>query len=223
MQKDNQKPILTSGNIAIWPPKKVGNDKTVYPVSFETSDKKRDYISVFANIAGYELKPEEILALRQGIPVKIEDFSQDKLKVCTIVNRGIEIKINEQEGKLYENNFMKLGVVFHRSNEVKQLLTYGINYNGSQISFFIESKDPETDRSIYLKPEDCFKLLDGQIIFKDDLQASLDYIEEIKMNYAQGEKIYHTARLNIEKLTLQQNFHLRAIPKGNKETKSIGV
>lgn len=91
-----KKPLVSSGNIAVWPARELNNGKKIYNVSFENADNERNYISVFANIAGQELKPEEVFALSCGRNVQIEDGR----KICTIVNRGVETKITEKDGNL---------------------------------------------------------------------------------------------------------------------------
>lgn len=203
------KPLITSGKIAVWPANELKSGKKIYNVSFENADNQRSYISVFANIAGQELKSDEILALSCGKNVRIEDETEYGPRICTIVNRGIEIKIIEKDGRSYENNTMILGMAFHKLDEKGK--TFGYLCNG--ISFFAESTDPKSKRDIYLTPQDCFKLLDGLPITKDDNEAFLSYIDEVKApstsNLTSEEKTYKTARLEITKNTCKRSYHLR--------------
>lgn len=125
----NQKPILKSGNIAVWPAKKLSSGHKLYTVSFEKANKERNYVSVFPNIAGYELRPEEILALSLGKSVIMEDRNHFYgPKICTIVNRGIESKVTEKDDQSYTNNKMILGIAFHKLGENGH--TFGYNCNG---------------------------------------------------------------------------------------------
>lgn len=215
-----KKPLVSSGNIAVWPAKELKNGKKIYNVSFDNADKERNYISVFANIAGQELKPDEVLALSYGKNVRIEDETQYGRKIYTIINRGVETKIAEKDGNSYENNHMVLGIAFHKLTPEGK--TFGYLCNG--ISFFAESGDLKSQREIYLTPQDCFKLLDGQPIIKDDNEAFLSYIEEVKApstnSSASEEKTYKTARLEITKNDCKYSYHLRSnmVPKEEYDT-----
>lgn len=206
----HQKPILKSGNIAVWPAKQLSTGHKPYTVSFEKADKERTYVSVFPNIAGYELRPEEILALSLGKPVRMEDENHScGPKICTIVNRGIESKITEKDEQSYTNNKMILGIAFHKLGENGH--TFGYNCNG--VNFYAQSGDPKNDQDIYLTPQDCFKLLNGETIIKDNREAFLRHIENVKAEPKEGSteevKSYKTARLEIHKISHENTFHLR--------------
>lgn len=207
--EDKKKPLEKSGNIAVWPAKELKNGNKVYNVSFENADKQRNYVSIFANIAGHELKSDEALTLALGKEVRITDETQYGPRTCTIINRGIETKIATKDDKSYENNNMILGVAFHKLGQDGR--TFGYLCNG--VSFFAESRDLQNDKSIYLTPKDCFKLLDGVTITKDKTQAFLKYVEEVKAPATNGltgeEKTYKTARLEITKVICDYNFHIR--------------
>lgn len=207
--EDKKKPLERSGNITVWQAKELKNGKKVYKVSFENAAQQRTYVSVFANIAGHELKPDEILALAEGKNVRIVDQNLYGPRVCSIVNRGIEIKITQQEERFYENHKMILGVAFHKLNNEGKM--FGYLCNG--ISFYVETEDLNSKRSIYLTPQDCFKLLDGLPVTKDGNEAFLKYIDEVRPPGSNGSidetKIYKTARLSITKQINEQNFYLR--------------
>ncbi len=227
MKEYNQKPIAKSGNIAVWPAKELINGKKVYPVSFEKPESQRTFVSVFPKIAGHELKPEEILSLSQGIPVTIQSENQYGPTLCTIVNRRIETKIIEQENTSHTNYTMILGAAFHKLDKEGHTWGYNINCNGARISFYADSGDVKTDRNIILTPQDCFKLLDGQTIIKGNLEAHLSKIEHVKntANEDSGveDRTYKTARLEIQKIDRQHNFHLRENTESNQVLESIKI
>lgn len=213
-----KKPLISSGNIAVWPAKELNNGKKVYGVTFENVEDRQNYISVFANIAGYELKPDEVLALALGKDVRIEDEGQYGPRTCTIVNRSNLTKINEKEGKSYENTHMVLGAAFHKVDENGKTFCYSCN----GVSFFSDSGDQQNDRNMFLTPQDCFKLLDGCTVSKDGCEAFIRKITETK-NVSEDddatteEKIYRTARLDIKKVNNRFNYHLRGDTTLNEE------
>lgn len=209
---NNKQPLERSGNIAVWSAKVLKNGKKIYNVSFENADQQRTNVTVFAKIAGYELQPDEILALASGKNVRIVDETLSGPKICTVVNRGIETKIIEKNGHIYKNHSMLLGVAFHKIDNEGKLF----GYLCKDIGFFAESNDPANQRSIYLTPQDCFKLLDGLPVVKGDNEAFLRYIDITKVPASNGltneEKTYKTARLKISKQHQDYNFYLRNQP-----------
>lgn len=216
---NRKKPIRASGNIAVWYAKELQNCNTIYNVSFENADQQRTIVSVFSNIAGHELKPDEIIALAAGKSVKIVDQTENGPSIFTIVNRGTETKISEKDGEPYVNNTLLLGVAFHKLTPEGKIVGYLCN----GINFSAESGDIYSQRSISLTPQDCFKLLDGLPVIKDGKEAFLRYIDEISpsstANSASNaeEKTYKTARLVITKQINEQFFHRNTDIKSDEE------
>ena len=170
MEKENKdKPLASTEKIAVWPHQETSKGVKIYRVSFNQFNGERHYVSVFGKAGNVEMNPDNILELCLRNKVTIKSENEKGPFTCTIVNRGVDEKSNQKGDKVYQNHTLKTGIVYHKLDQEGRLF----GYNCNRVGFYCSSEDSKTNKQMYIAPEDCFKLLEGKSIFKDEKMASL--------------------------------------------------
>lgn len=195
------KPLAKLGNIAVWPAKEIKTGVKIQTVSFDQCNGERQYVSIFPKMGNITLDAEQILNLCLKDQVTVNGESSYGPYTCTVVNKGIETSEQQKDGNTYKNHTMKTGLAFHKIDKNDNL--FGYSCDG--IGFYRSSEDTKTNKEMELDPKDCFKLLEGKSIFKNDKMASLKIFQTNNVGSKPEEKEEEATKYKTARLDIQEN------------------
>ena len=195
--ENRRKPLAKKDNIAIWRSDNTSTGKKTYKASIDQINGERKYVTIFPDLGSIKLMPEEILEIMNRNKIKLDGHNEKGPFECTVVNRGISTSQVQKGANTYYNHTLNLGVAYHKKDPAGYLC--GFSCNG--VGFF---KDViHKDDSLEITPEECFDLLDGKTIFKENREASLNFLKTNSLTKEQQENPelprFKTARIDIRK------------------------
>jgi hypothetical protein len=184
-ERSVNKPLASEGDIAVFG-KELPSGDEIYVIS-EGPKGNRTYTTLFPEISGYRLSPDEALALYQGYDIEAELTTKagDDTYKASLALRGVKVESKRVGDKVYQNRTVDVGIALPRYKKDGE--HFGYRIDGKD---FFKTAGP-SDRHVELFARDCFRLLNNETIEKQGVQLSLREIEDV----TKDGKTYKTARI----------------------------
>jgi hypothetical protein len=183
-------PLASEGDIAVWGKTMPKSGDEVYVISHGPKG-NRSYATLYPEVNGYRMSPDEALALYQGYDIEATLTSKAGKPYDTLLAlEGIVTTQNKgQDGKTYNNTTARVGIALLRTSKEGEHLGYRINHKGKSVDFF-KTAGPK-DNEVELSARACFQLLNNEVIEVDGVELKLGEIAEVNKNGT----TYNTARV----------------------------
>lgn len=169
-RKTGTKPAYSEGKIAIWP-RETPSGVAIWNIR-EEQGSGPVVTACFAEVNGYEMVAEEAAALYRGDDVIATMRAKESGKEydASLFNAGVKTDSKTVGEKTYDNRTLQVGMGIRVHNAEGRHTGYLID----SVGFPVYLKG-----GAQLEAGECWKLLKGETIEKDNYQLKLDEVKEV--------------------------------------------